>query len=385
MDIDSRAPSASGRPGVLALVSARAVVQTLRSVAAATDQTFDSMSGLPGRRAWEQADLVVVDTTAARECAARLPRRDRVLLVCDGPPTLPDWQAATAVGAESVLGVPEDEAALVTVFGDRGAGRQGDGTVVAVIGGCGGAGASTLAAAVAVESVGSRAPRRTQRHGPGRNTASSTSSTILLDADPMGGGVDLLLGLENAPGPRWSGLTVEGGQVSAEALHAALPSPRPGVGVLACDRGRAHVAGPTPAAVTAVAEAGRRAGELVVCDIPRQASAASDSLLDIADIVVVVVPATVRAGLAAERVLARIAERNPNQGIVVRGPAPGGLRGADLSETLGVPLIAAMRPESHLDAMLERGGLDLGSRSPLGAGARAVLDLLGARPGRWSA
>ncbi|WP_156112152.1 septum site-determining protein Ssd [Prescottella defluvii] len=336
--------------------------------------------GLPARRVWEGAGLVVVDAAAARECATRLPRRDRVLLVCDGPPTLPDWQAATAVGAESVLGIPDDEAALVAAFGDRSAGRQGDGTVVAVIGGCGGAGASVLAAAVAVESVASRDSR-----DHGRTAGSATAATILLDADPMGGGVDLLLGLENTPGPRWSGLTVEAGQVSADALHAALPSPRPGVGVLACDRGRAHVGGPTPAAATAVAEAGRRAGDLVVCDIPRHASAASDSLLDIADMVVAVVPATVRAGMAAERVLARVAERNPHQGIVVRGPAPGGLRGADLADTIGVPLLATMRPEPHLDVMLERGGLDLGSRSPLGAAARAVLGLLGARPRRWSA
>ncbi|WFR72493.1 hypothetical protein P9209_00180 [Prescottella defluvii] len=59
----------------------------------------------------------------------------------------------------------------------------------------------------------------------------------------------------------------------------------------------------------------------------------------------------------------------------------------DLADRLGVPLLAAVRPEPRIDEMLERGGLDLGRRSPLAAAARAVLDILAARPrrGRWAA
>lgn len=376
MDIDRIGLTAPGRPGVLAMVTARAAVQCLRSIAAVTDQTFVESVAPVGRIDWESADLVVVDAAAALACAARLPRRGRVVLVSDGVPTLADWQAATAVGADRVVGIPDDEAVLVAVFGERGTRSVADGAVVVVTGGAGGAGASSLAAAVALEA------------GRPRGTGASVPWTLLVDADPLGGGLDLLLGIESDPGLRWSGLAVEGGRVSADALRAALPARGNGVSVLACGRGNAGGDdGPSPAAAGAVVEAGRSAGGLVVCDVPRHPSAVGDCLLDAADLVVVVVPATLRGGLAAERALARISERNPNQGIVIRGPAPGGLRGTDLAGRLGVPLLAAVRPEPRIDAMLERGGLDLGRRSPLAAGARAVLDVLAARPrrGRWAA
>lgn len=358
------------RRGVLGVVNAEAVLRSLRSVAAATDQTFVETTMPVGRADWESADLVVVDAAAAHECAARLPRRERVILVADGPPTLADWQAATAVGADRVLGIPEDEAALVAAFGDPGVRSSGDGAVVAVIGGCGGAGASCLAAAVALEAARPRAS------GPG------TAWTLLVDADPLGAGLDLLLGIEAKSGLRWSGLAVEGGRVSADALRAALPACSATLSVLACDRAGGGVGAPTPAAATAVVEAGRAVGGLVVCDVPRLPSAVGDSLLDAADLVVVVVPATVRGGVAAEHVLSRVSERNPNQGLVIRGPAPGGLRGGDLAESLGVPLLAAVRPEPGIDVMLERGGFDPGRRSPLATGARAVLDVVAARPRR---
>ncbi|NKZ75072.1 hypothetical protein GS934_16065, partial [Rhodococcus hoagii] len=211
------------------------------------------------------------------------------------------------------------------------------------------------------------------------------TGVLLLDADPLGSGLDLLLGVERAPGLRWSGLAVEGGRVLADALHAALPA-QAGVSVLACDRD-SRTGGLTPAAATAVVEAGRRAGCLVVCDVARHPGEVGESVVELSDLVVVVVPATVRGGVASGRVLSWITQRNPHRGIVVRGPAPGGLRGTDLAETLDAPVIAVMRPAPRLDAMLERGGLDPGERSPLAAAARSVLDVLAARPrsGRWAA
>lgn len=372
MTPESRAVPSLECPGVLAVVTERAVAESLRSVAAATDQSFVQETAPIGRSAWMSADLVVLDAAAARECAARLPRRDRVVVVCAGTPAIADWQAAAEVGADRVVGLPEDEGVLVAVFADRNTRREAGGAVVSVVAGTGGAGASTLAAAIALTAA--RAGR-----------ADAAPGVLLLDADPLGSGLDLLLGVEGAPGLRWSGLSVEGGRVLADALHAALPS-RSGVSVIACDRG-SRTGGLTPAAATAVAEAGRRAGSLVVCDVARYPGEVGDSLVELADLVVVVVPATVRGGVASARVLSWIGERNPHRGIVVRGPAPGGLGGADLAATLAAPVIAVMRPAPRLDVELERGGLDPRRRSPLAAAAGSVLDVLAARPrsGRWAA
>ena len=55
------------------------------------------------------------------------------------------------------------------------------------------------------------------------------------------------------------------------------------------------------------------------------------------------------------------------------GPRPGGIAAADVARALGLPLLAAMRPEPRLDRRLERGVLPVRPRGPLAGAARAVL------------
>jgi protein-disulfide isomerase-like protein with CxxC motif len=51
-----------------------------------------------------------------------------------------------------------------------------------------------------------------------------------------------------------------------------------------------------------------------------------------------------------------------------------------VARTVELPLLAAMRPQPNLAAMLERGGLRIGNRSPLAAAARRVLTVLAHHP-----
>ena len=67
---------------------------------------------------------------------------------------------------------------------------------------------------------------------------------------------------------------------------------------------------------------------------------------------------------------------NPNVGLVVRGPAPGGLGPAEFATAVGLPLLTTMRPEPMLAERLEHGGLRFGARSPLARAARETLDVL---------
>jgi hypothetical protein len=71
---------------------------------------------------------------------------------------------------------------------------------------------------------------------------------------------------------------------------------------------------------------------------------------------------------------------NPNVGLVVRGPSPGGLRAGDVSRAAGLPLLATMRAEPHLAQRLERGGLVLGRHTALAGAARRVLAVLEDHP-----
>jgi secretion/DNA translocation related CpaE-like protein len=210
---------------------------------------------------------------------------------------------------------------------------------------------------------------------------------LLVDCDPLGGGLDLVLGAEDLGGLRWPEIDVGGGRVPATALHAALPAPAVGrhgtgeLGVLSCDRS-AH--GPTPAAVTSVLEAGRRGGETVVCDLPRYPTDAAVAALGAADLTLLVVPADVRSCAAAARVAAVLAEHGGPVRLVVRGPSPGGVDAEEVARALQLPLLAAMRPEPGLARALERGAAPGRAHGPLAAAARSVLAELAAVAGTTS-
>ena len=137
-------------------------------------------------------------------------------------------------------------------------------------------------------------------------------------------------------------------------------------------RGYELEAGP----VDAVVDAGRRGGVTVVCDLPRRLTDANHAALDSADLVVLVSPCDVRACAATTTIAPVLASINPNLGLVVRGPSPGGLRAAEAAEIAGLPLLAAMRAQLRLTEQLERGGLRLRRRSALAAAARQVLAVL---------
>jgi secretion/DNA translocation related CpaE-like protein len=357
-------------PRGLVMVSDPDLLDALLRLAAAAGCELQRAVDPPQARAfWSDAPLVVLDAAAAAQCArAGLPRRGTVVVAVRGEPPASVWRHAVAVGAEHVITLPEAEQWLVAALTDAAEGPRTSGAVLAVVGGRGGAGASVLAAAVAVTAV---------REG---------ARALLVDCDPLGGGLDLVLGAEDLGGLRWPGIGVEGGRVPAAALHAALPSPRVGrrdgaLGVLSCDR---STHGPAPAAVRAVVEAGRRAGDVVVCDLPRYPTDAATAALTVADLVALVVTADVRSSAAGARVATLLGRHGRPVRVVVRGPAPGGVEADEVARAVGVPLLTAMRPEPGLGRALERGEAPPRPHGPLAAAARSVLTATraasGARP-----
>jgi len=363
-----------GRRGLVMVSDPDLLDAILRLAAAAGCELHRTVDAAQARRHWTDAPLVLLDEPAAQQCAqAGLPRRGKVVVAVRGEPPPPVWRHAVAVGAEHVIALPEAEAWLVAALTEAMEGRHRGGAVLAVVGGRGGAGASVLAAAAAVTAV---------RDG---------EQVLLIDCDPLGGGLDLVLGAEDLGGLRWPEIGLGDGRVPATALHAALPAPavarRGGgeLGVLSCDR---STHGPSPAAVTSVIDAGRRAGETVVCDLPRYPTDAAVAALAAADLAVLVVPADVRSCAAGARVAAVLAEHGATAQLVVRGPAPGGVDAAEVARALGLPLLVVMRPEPGLARALERGTAPGKPHGPLAAAARTVLAELravaGSSPGAHS-
>lgn len=313
------------------------------------------------RRTWAAAPAVVLDERAASRCGElALSRRPHVTVLTAAEPTATTWAAAVAVGAERVLRVPEQATDLVAAFAGAVEATRDDGSrgqAIAVLGGCGGAGASSLAVALA-------------RVAP---------DALLVDLDPWGGGIELLVGAEAVPGLRWPDLALQGGRLDWSAVREALPRHR-NVSLLSGTR-RGYELDADP--VHAVIDAGRRGAVTVVCDLPRRLTGATRTALHGADLVVVVSRCDVRACAATGALAPTVATINPNLGLVVRGPSPGGLRASELAEITGLPLLAAIRAQPQLPEQAERGSLALGRRSALATAARQVLAVLpggGARP-----
>ena len=111
------------------------------------------------------------------------------------------------MGAAHVLILPDCERWLAGMLAEADSPHEEPGAVVAVVSGRGGAGGSTLAAALAL--AGTRRGLR----------------STLVDLDPAGGGIDLLFGLETEPGPRWSELAQwRDGRLCGRSLRDALPT-----------------------------------------------------------------------------------------------------------------------------------------------------------------
>jgi secretion/DNA translocation related CpaE-like protein len=329
----------------------------LRLAALAGTPVHLEAPGAGARALWRSAGIVVVGPDGAGDTG--LPRRDGVVVVAHHTPDDATWQRAVEVGAEEVLVLPQAESRLVDLLAAAGEPTSARGAVIGVVGGCGGAGASTMSAALGL-------------------TAARTGSAILIDADPVGGGLDVLMGAEHLPGARWPDLVGTRGRLPAPTLLEAVPHIG-GLAVLSWDRGEA-VPLPTAAAAS-VLDAAVRGVATVVLDLPRHLDAATEILLAGCDDVVLVVPATVRATAAAARVAARVSAVVGAAGLVVREAGTPRLAPGDVAAALGLDLRASVPYDSGIATAAAQGRLPLSRpRGALHDCCRTLLATLGVDP-----
>jgi secretion/DNA translocation related CpaE-like protein len=328
--------------------------ELLRLAAAAGTRPEIAADSGAALRGWARAPLVLVGADVAEELARLSPaRRERAYVVAWG--VVPDdmFRIALDVGVESVATLPRSEAwltELLTDLGDGG-GPATEGFLVGVVGGSGGAGATTFACALG--QVGSRRGR-----------------TLVVDADPLGPGLDRVLGLEDRDGVRWDGLCDTTGRLSARALREALPR-REDLGALTW---RAGAPGTLQAfAAREVLSAARRGHDLVVVDLPRTPDPLVDEIAARCDRLLVVVVPTVAGVASAVRTCAR--HRDPATArLVLRGP---GIDARQVGRATGVPVLTTMPDQRGLAEAIDLGlGPVRSRRGALGRAATEVLDQL---------
>jgi secretion/DNA translocation related CpaE-like protein len=329
--VDQPIPAPAARS--LVLTADEGLLNDLLRLAAVAGAEVDvAPDPVTARPRWQSAPFVVVGDDQAEAAAAQLGRRRHVVLVARDDPDV--WRRGVGLGAEQVVFLPDSEQWLVERFADAADGTSREATVVAVVGGRGGAGASVLAAGLAMTS------------------ARRNLSTMLIDLDPLGGGIDLLLGAEDCSGLRWPDFAQTRGRLAATTLRAGLPE-RHGCTVLSWDRGSVSTV-PAPA-VHAVIAAATRTCDVVVLDLPRRVDEAAAEALSRCASALLVVTADVRGVAAAARVALQLTSMTPDVQVVIRGSSASGLGAIEVSDALGLPVAVEMNSEPRLHERLERG------------------------------
>ncbi|HEY6793539.1 MAG TPA: septum site-determining protein Ssd [Kineosporiaceae bacterium] len=335
---------------VVLLTRDRGLTDHVRALAEAASAPLEVRSSLsPGER---DVSLLLVGLDAAPD----LPRghRGAVLVTrvegADPPDGL--WRRAVEIGAADVVLLPEAEPRLLEVLADAvSPGRRA--AVVAVLPGCGGAGASTLAVSLAV----------TAARGGG--------CPVIIDADPLGGGLDLALGLDELPGLRWPDVPPGPGRWPPGLVPTGLPEIG---GVRVLTGARDDPVPLRPHTVAAAVDAAAREADLVVLDLPRAVGEVEAAVLPGCTQAVVVAVTEIRAAAGASLVASAVARLAPHVRLVVRTRSPAGPAADDVADALGLPLAARVGTDERLAVSLERGeALATAGRGPL---AQVCRDLL---------
>lgn len=294
---------------------------------------------------WASARVVLVGGDQAAALASVGPRRrPHVHLVGFDPVELGTW--SMPLGA-AVIPLPQGVAWLGGVLA---ADAGSESRTVAVVGGSGGVGASTLAAGLALAG------------------AARGWSSALVDLDPLGGGIDLALGAERVAGWRWPRLAGARGEVGD--VRGVLPVIG-GVTLVAMGREPVGVGELTVESVHAVLGSLGRRHDLVVLDAGRTPLPAARQVVRGAGATVLLAGGGVRAIASAACVAADL--EAGAVGVVVRRSA-GGPPGVVVADALRLPLWGDVPTDRRVAADAEAGEPPLRTRSRWGRAVGRVLE-----------
>ena len=346
----------------LLLVSTDLVLidDVLRLAAAAGVEVHVAPDPASAAQAWGSAPLVLVGNDAATSGRARRPG---VVLVSLDPDDGAVWKRAHQIGAEHVVVLPDGEGWLLGRMADAVTGPSAR-SVVGVLGGCGGAGASALSVGLAIAA----------RRGGDR--------VVLADLDPGGGGLDVLLGAEQLRGLRWPDLAATSGRLASAALSEALLHAH-GLTVVSSNRDDPSL--PATAA-EAVLRSVLLAHDVAVIDLARSSDSLHDVVLPLLTDLVIVVPAEVRAAAAAVRTLAGVRASVESIRVAVRAPGPTGLTADEVAAGLGLDLLTALPDDVGVRRAADRGELaELGLRTSWSRACTQAWSVLDPRRSRRAA
>ncbi|WKD62189.1 hypothetical protein CCICO_10970 [Corynebacterium ciconiae DSM 44920] len=333
-------------PVVIAVFDPLVHPEAIHIAAATARQVVEVSTAEELARHHHSAFAIVVDEEGAQFLLERpQPRREKVFLIAaDQTPV--NFELAMKIHAEQAYALPAEAAGLLTDLGR--AVRTEEGLVVGVTGCTGGCGVSTFAAALGVQ-------------------LSELAPTTVVGTDPSGG-MDLLLGVEDEPGPRWDELDFSQGSLGAADVREVLPTAA--ASCVSSSRDRFDAAPLTTETILGALRSLREEGYTVV-DLPR-ADALDPDIVAYLDHLVVIVPREVRAVCAISAQLSELRRSHVPLSFVTVARTWASLSAAEVETVAGITISAEFRFTTAVAKQLEQGGLR--GRCPRVLG-RAVADI----------
>lgn len=340
-----RRKTASGGPVIVAVADPTLHPEALHAVAATGREVVDTLDPREIIKLAHRASALLIDSVTAEHAATVRGRPRTIFLAASAEQA--DYKLALRAGAEDVFVLPGQAPELLSALGREDRAKEGAGKTLALMGAAGGVGCSVLAAAVAA------------RQG----------SAVIVDAQPQSGGIDLLLGIEDAPGLRWSDLPSDTSRVLAHDLLEGLPATPEGVRVLTSARNSDN--GVNAQAVADVL-ACLGSSAFVVVDSPTHGEI-FEAVAGACDGAVLVVPAEVRATASAFSLGETLRKQRVATAAVLRHRSWSGMDLEDVEELSKLDVLAECANIRGLSKTIELSGMPATLPRPLGTAAGAVL------------
>lgn len=369
-------------PLLLIAISDPVIHPEVSHIAAATGcELCDSTDPAEILRLLPRAEALIIDAAVADDLhqyaqhnELAIPSRERIFHVTAEPGPI-DYRSALRCHAEEAFLVPSQAPELLVALGKyrvaQGQRRLAQhNRCIALSGAVGGCGVSTLAAAVA---------RTAALEG-------HYQCISLLDVVEFSGGLDLLLGLEDTPGIRWPDLSLGEGHIDYEALDHAIPhTSYDHIGVLSQARSSVAGAGYLTEAVPTIRRVIHSIHEaassvLGVLDCPTIFGQPDNDVAQLigeeADLLVLVVPAEIRAVAAAAGRCAELKSDGISPLIVLRHRSWSGLGAKEVEDILQEEVLVEIGHIHRLPKTTELQGLPQVLPRPLVQASRAILSHL---------
>lgn len=251
-----------------------------------------------------------------------------VVLITAGKPGTEIWQRAVATGAKYVAFLPDAREWLIQNLIPK---ANKNAKVIGVIGASGGIGASLLASLIATD------------------YAKSKCSVLLTELSKTSGGLDVLWGIEDTKGLRWSDLASNKKLFFNQDFLRALPTSH-GVAILSTDAKNLNV----EFGILNKIEQLQKCVDVLVIDLANPENSDFAETLEFCDELILVVGSTIRSVSAANQ-LKLIYPKLLKSKLVVRNLSGTGLAALNIAKTLDLKLAGEITSDLKIVEQLEQG------------------------------